>query len=107
MFMMIKFDPHKGNSIPAGLQMFACNADWHQRLPDNYGDEGEDDHAEVHDEEDADSAGVVDAEVSPIRMMIMLMNMALLMIYDKNNDDTQVLVLVMIGHCMPLRHLSL
>ena len=27
MFMMIKFDPHEGNSIPAGLQMFAYNAD--------------------------------------------------------------------------------
>ena len=50
MYLVIKFDPHEGNSIPAGLQMFACNADWHQRLPDNYGDEGEDDHAEVHDE---------------------------------------------------------
>ena len=23
MFMMIKFDPHEGNSIPTGLQMFA------------------------------------------------------------------------------------
>ena len=55
MFMMIKFDPHEGNSIPAGLQMFACNADWHQRLLDNYAEEGEDDH-------DEEGGVVVDAD---------------------------------------------
>ena len=54
MFMMIKFDSHEGDSIPAGLQMFACNADWHQRLLDNYAEEGED-----HDEE---GGVVVDAD---------------------------------------------
>ena len=43
MFMMIKFDPHEGNSILTGLQMLAHNADCHQRLPEN--NEG------VHDEE--------------------------------------------------------
>ena len=46
---MIKFDPHEGNSIPASLQMFARNADWHQRVPDN--NHEEDDKAGVSDEE--------------------------------------------------------
>ena len=55
MFMMIKFDPHEGDSIPAGLQMFAYNADWHQRLLDNYAEEGEDDH-------DEEGGVVVDAD---------------------------------------------
>ena len=72
MILMIKFDPHEGNSILAGLQMFARNADWHQRLPgndaeedDGSGEEREDDGADLHDEEDVDSAaGVVAADVS-------------------------------------------
>ena len=77
---MIKFDPHEGNGIPASLQMFAPNADWHQRLTDDYpDDEEEEDHADAYDnaydnafEEEEDNAdaydekdGVVDAEWHP------------------------------------------
>ena len=44
---MIKFDSNEGTSIPASLQMFAPNADWHQRLTDDYpDDEEEEDHAD-------------------------------------------------------------
>ena len=56
---MIKFDPHEDNSILAGLQMFAPNADWHQRLPDNHLEEEEEyDNADAYDQE----YGVVGAD---------------------------------------------